>query len=69
MARISNTERGVAYPKLTADQLDIVIGCLSESARGPSSVASNADITDLLGHLIGFYTRRWGLPPVLVRPE
>ena len=69
MARISNTERGVAYPKLAADDLNLMIGVLAEAARESSSVASHDEITDLLGHLIGFYTRRWGLPPVLVRSE
>jgi len=67
MARISNTELGVAYPKLTADQLDLIIAALSMMHREAYESPAANEVTDLIGHLIGFYTRRWGLPPCLVK--
>jgi len=58
MTRISDQAKAVAYPRLTAGQIDALIGALIET--GDTSAGD-----DVFGYLVSFYTRRWGLPPAL----
>jgi hypothetical protein len=59
------TERGIGYPKLTADQINLVIDQLIWVAR-QRDLGADLDLAEeTASHLVGFYTRRWGMPPCI----
>ena len=62
MVRKNATEEGVCYPKLERDELDAVIDALLFTTRNHSAGPLTRRCDAAAGHLIGFYTRRWGLP-------
>ena len=58
-------ERGVGYPKLSAESLDLIIDALMWSIR-QRDLGKRLDLAEeTVSALVGFYTRRWGLPPAL----
>lgn len=58
-------ERGIGYPKLTAEQLDLIIDQLLWTTR-QRELGPRLDLQEeTIAALVGFYTRRWGLPPAL----
>lgn len=65
MAGRSAAERGIAYPKLTADQINDIIAALAERSTSPGADLIYGDVDELTAYLIGFYIRRWGVPPVI----
>lgn len=63
----SNREaaRGVGYPKLTQEQIDLVIDNLVWVIR-QRDLGDRLDLAEeTVSALTGFYTRRWGLPPAI----
>ncbi len=58
-------ERGEGYPKLTAEQINLVIDSLIWTVRD-RELGPRTDLAEeTASHLVGFYTRRWGLPPAI----
>lgn len=66
MPRTTETAHGIAYPQLTRLQLDAIIQALLWAERDHNLGPAAADTQAATAYLIGFYTRRWGLPAVLV---
>lgn len=63
----SNQEaaRGIGYPKLTQEQIDLVIDNLVWSIR-QRELGGRLDLAEeTVSQLTSFYTRRWGLPPAI----
>jgi len=65
MTRITEQAREIAYPQLTKDQIDATIASLVMTLRDRELGASQQTYEQTLSYLIGFRTRRWGLPPAL----
>lgn len=65
MPRLTEEAREIAYPQLTKHQIDAVIGSLMGTLRDRELGASRKLNEDTLGYLIGFRTKRWGMPPQL----
>ena len=65
MTKQSQEARGFAYPQLEKDQIDALIASLVMTLRDRELGASQGTYEQTLAYLIGFRTRRWGLPPVL----
>lgn len=65
MAQGKATARGEGYPRLTADQVDMIIGMLADHAGAGTRPRGDADPDRLMNQLATFYMRRWGLPPCL----
>jgi len=65
MARQSETDREIAYPQLDKAAIDAVIDALMHSLRDRDLAAQAGTFELTLSYLIGFRTRRWGLPPAL----
>lgn len=58
-------EREVGYPKLSREQIDLIIDQLLFTVR-QRDLGRNVDLAEqTIAHLTGFYTRRWGLPPAV----
>jgi hypothetical protein len=66
MATNNERERGIGYPKLTAEQINLVIDQLIFAVRQRDLGASLDLAEETASHLVGFYTRRWGMPPAIV---
>lgn len=66
MASNREKETGVGYPKLTSAQINLVIDNLVWVIRQRDLGADLDTAEETVSHLVGFYTRRWGLPPALV---
>lgn len=65
MASNREAERGIGYPKLSADQLDLIIDQLLFVMR-QRDLGPDTDLAEqTFARLTEFYTRRWGLPPCL----
>lgn len=63
MASNHETERGIGYPRLTREQIDLVIDALVWQTR-QRELGKRLDLAEeTITNLMGFYTRRWGLPP------
>lgn len=67
MATNNEKERGIGYPKLTAEQIDLIIDALVWQVRQRELGHSLDLVEETAAHLTGFYTRRWGLPPAITR--
>lgn len=65
MPRLSEQEREISYPQLTKQQIDTMISSLMTTLRDRDLGASHKLAEDTLGYLIGFRTRKWGMPPQL----
>jgi len=65
MARQSETDREIAYPQLDKAAIDALIESLMHSLRDRNLGAQTGTCELTLSYLIGFRTRRWGLPPAL----
>jgi len=65
MTRITEQDRQVAYPQLSKNQIDAVIASLVMTLRDRELGASQPVYEQSLSYLLGFRTRRWGLPPAL----
>lgn len=60
------TETGVGYPKLSREQINLIIDCLIWEIR-QRDLGPNIDLAEeTVSHLTGFFTRRWGMPPAIV---
>jgi len=68
MARQSERDRDIAYPRLTRDQIDLMITMLARGQRPGVQLDGQSDSAQLFAYLLSFYTRRWGLPPAIHRP-
>jgi len=66
MVRKNATEEGVCYPKLERDELDAVIDALLFATHNRATGPVTRRYDAAAGHLIGFYTRRWGLPAAVL---
>jgi hypothetical protein len=65
MVRLSDQARGVAYPRLDRDQIDLLITSLLHSVRD-RDLGTRLDTAEMTAaYLTEFYTRRWGLPPAI----
>jgi len=62
MPRKTEQEQGIAYPQLDRDRLDAIIDALLFAARNRATGPMTRRYDAAAGYLIGFYTRRWGLP-------
>jgi len=62
MPRKTEQEQGIAYPQLDRDRLDAIIDALLFTTRNHSAGPLTRRCDAAAGYLIGFYTRRWGLP-------
>lgn len=62
---IHNTE--IAYPKLSRVHINHLIERLRNAPPYPARTVGAQLDAQLIGYLISFYTRRWGLPPALDR--
>jgi len=62
MPRRNEIEQGITYPQLDRDRLDAIIGALLFTSRNHAAGQLTRDCDAAAGYLIGFYTRRWGLP-------
>lgn len=67
MVRISEQAEGKSYPQLTREQIDYLIGLLMIGTSGPGQSMVLPVATQTRDYLIGYYTKRWGLPPALQR--
>jgi hypothetical protein len=68
MARKSETAAGIAYPQLQRDQINALLDSGLTTMRDRALTADQAaDLESALEYLTAFYTRRWGLPPAIVR--
>ena len=69
MPRLSEQARNITYPQLDKDRLDAIIDALlyAGTARAPGPMTRRYDAA--AGYLIGFYTKRWGLPPSVQHRE
>jgi hypothetical protein len=65
MPRLTEQAREIAYPQLSKDQIDAAIASLVMTLRDRELGASQQMYEQTLSYLIGFRTRRWGLPPAL----
>ena len=65
MTRKSEQEQGIAYPQLSKDQIDDVIDALMFATHNRATGPMTRRYDAAAGYLIGFYTRRWGLPAAL----
>lgn len=66
MASNNEKERGIGYPKLTREQINLVIDCLIWEIR-QRDLGDRLDLAEeTASHLTGFFTRRWGMPPAVV---
>jgi len=65
MARLSEQAREIAYPQLDKTAIDALIASLVMTLRDRELGASQGTYEQTLAYLIGFRTRRWGLPPAL----
>ena len=69
MASNREADRGVGYPRLTADQIALIVDqllfVLRQRDLGPDLDEAEA----VFAYLTSFYTKRWGLPPVLSRGD
>lgn len=60
------TERGIGYPRLTREQINLIVDTLVWEIR-QRDLGERLDMAEeTVSALVGFYTRRWGLPPALV---
>lgn len=69
MASKRDRDDHTGYPQLQAEQIDLIIDSLLCTIR-------DRDLGERIGlaegtaaDLTGFYTRRWGLPPSIVRRQ
>ena len=65
MTRMTEQAREIAYPQLSKDHIDAVIASLVFTLREHQLGASTGTYESALSYLIGFRTRRWGLPPAI----
>ena len=65
MTRLSEQAREIAYPQLDKTAIDAIIDSLVMTLRDRDLGASQDTYEGTLAYLIGFRTRRWGLPPAL----
>ena len=65
MPRLSEQARGIAYPQLDRDTINLIISDLlfARANRMPDQDTPRRE--QATAYLMGFYTRKWGLPPVL----
>lgn len=60
-------DRGVGYPGLSREQINLVIDSLLCTIRD-RDLGSQLDEAEMtVSKLTDFYTRRWGLPPAITR--
>lgn len=65
MASNQEAARGIGYPKLTQEQIDLIIDNLVWVIR-QRELGGRLDLAEeTVSQLTGFYTRRWGLPPAI----
>lgn len=63
MPRQSEVAKGIAYPQLSRDQIDLIIYSLLATVRD-RNLGSHLDLAEqTISKLADFHTRRWGLPP------
>lgn len=67
MPRQSERDRGVAYPQLDREDINLIIGQLMFAIRNRDLGADLDRAESAVAYLTGFYTRRWGLPPAIRR--
>ena len=67
MVRLTEQALEIGYPKLSKNDIDAIIGALMHSLRDRELGADTARYERTLSYLIGFRTRRWGLPPAFSR--
>jgi len=65
MVRHTEQALEIAYPKLDKAQIDAITASLMLTLRDHELGASTGTYERTLSYLIGFRTRRWGLPPAL----
>ena len=65
MASNRESEREVAYPKISRAQLDLVIDQLLFAMRQRDLGPDLDETEQLFAYLTGFYTKRWGLPAAI----
>ena len=65
MPRLTEQAREIAYPQLDKNAIDAIIASLITTLRDRQLGASAGTYESALSYLIGFRTRRWGLPPAL----
>lgn len=65
MARQSERDQGIAYPQLSQVQINHLIDRLRNAPPFPAGTVGAALDAQLIGYLLSFYTKRWGLPPCL----
>lgn len=67
MVRISEQAAEIAYPQISRVHINHLIDRLMKAEPYPERTVGRQLDEQLLGYLIGFYTKRWGLPPALQR--
>ena len=63
MPRLSEQAREITYPQLSRDRLDAIIDALLFAGHNRAEGPMTRRYESAAGYLIGFYTKRWGLPP------
>lgn len=69
MARLSEEAKGISYPQLSQVHINHLIWRLLNAKPFPEGTVGRAHDEQLIGYLIGFYSKRWGLPPAIERPR
>jgi len=65
MTRLTEQAREIAYPQLDKNAIDAIIASLVMTLSDHQLGASTSTYESALSYLIGFRTRRWGLPPAI----
>ena len=65
MVRQSERAAGIAYPQLSREAINLIIDSLVWTIRD-RQLGTRMDLAEeTASALVGFYTRRWGMPPAI----